>query len=245
MAVTVNFFRILAVCSCLALAVGICRKDCALCMYRREGTTKASSLSCTLECEGGVDNQNLDMCRDVLTEEERTAALQLQGSEGEAERQHQLTKKYGGFMKRYGGLVMKKTAEIGDDTGAHFDGEDTELMSKRYGGFMKKDATAHQEGGEARQLQALREILNLGVRDAQNSDEASKHFDDFMRDPQESNKDMGRDLQKRYGGFMRRVGRPEWLVANKVHGGFAKRFLEETAETSIPNMEKRYGGFMD
>ncbi|XP_031415717.1 LOW QUALITY PROTEIN: proenkephalin a [Clupea harengus] len=245
MAVTVNLFRILAVFSCLALTAATeCREDCALCVYRRllDGGIKASSLSCTLECEGSVDDQKLEKCRSVLTEVEATDSP-LQGKEDEAQQQqHQLAKKYGGFMKRYNGFLMKKTAGLGDDTGAPFDGEAPDLMSKRYGGFMKKDTAARQEIGEARQLQALREIL-----DAQRSEGGSKHYDGFMRRPQESQEDAVQDLQKRYGGFMRRVGRPEWLDDHdqRVHGGLTKRFLEKTADTSVPNMEKRYGDFMD
>lgn len=177
-------------------------------------------------------------------EEDITSASSLRGAEGEAERQHQLAKKYGGFMKRYGDYNMKKTANLGDDIGDDFDAEDTELISKRYGGFMKKDTAAHLESREVRQLQALKDILRAGIRDAHH-DEESRQSTGFMTDPKENQEDSVRDLQKRYGGFMRRVGRPEWLDDHKGYGQLAKRFLLETAETSVPSMEKRYGGFMD
>lgn len=62
-----------------------------------------------------------------------------------------------------------------------------------------------------------------------------------------------KELQKRYGGFMRRVGRPEWWMDyQKRYGGFLKRFADslpsdeegESYSKEVPEMEKRYGGFM-
>lgn len=197
-----------------------------------------------MECEGGVDEQKLEMCRSVLLEEDGKSAISLRGAEGEPEQHHQLAKKYGGFMKRYGDYILRKTAVLGNDLGAQFDAEATELMSKRYGGFMK-DTAAHQENGEARQLQALGEILRVAARDAHHGEEGPRHSAGLMKENQENQEGLARDMQKRYGGFMRRVGRPEWLDDPKVYGQLAKRFLMETEETSVPNMEKRYGGLMD
>lgn len=81
---------------------------------------------------------------------------------------------------------------------------------------MKKD---DGQGTSEEQLDLLKEILRSGIR------------------PEEA----GKDLQKRYGGFMRRVGRPQWQDEPRRYGVY-KRW-ENGGETAVP--DKRYGGFMD
>ncbi|KAI4809789.1 hypothetical protein KUCAC02_018654 [Chaenocephalus aceratus] len=51
---------------------------------------------------------------------------------------------------------------------------------------------------------------------------------------------FGPRAEERYGGFMRRVGRPEWLVESSKSGGVCETGLENGSE-----IQKRYGGFMD
>uniref|UniRef100_A0AAR2KWQ3 Synenkephalin n=1 Tax=Pygocentrus nattereri TaxID=42514 RepID=A0AAR2KWQ3_PYGNA len=203
MALSVSVCWLLAL-SCLAVSVRAeCSRQCALCIY-----SLLEQRTCTLECGGSMDSRKLELCRDVLTEEERVNldGLKLEGENAE----HLLAKKYGGFMKRYGGFMMKKAAEVSGVTGT------AESDSKKYGGFMKKDDA--QDASEE-QLDLLREILRSGIR----PDEA------------------GRDLHKRYGGFMRRVGTPQWPDYQKRYGLY-KRW-EDGGETAMP--DKRYGGFMD
>uniref|UniRef100_A0A8B9J8N7 Synenkephalin n=1 Tax=Astyanax mexicanus TaxID=7994 RepID=A0A8B9J8N7_ASTMX len=170
------------------------------------------SLSCTLACGGSVDSRTLEPCRDVLTEEERVAVDGLK-LDGENP-EHLLSKKYGGFMKRYGGFMMKKAAEVSGVTGT----AESDRTDGKYGGFMKKDGAQGASASEE-QMDLLREILRSGIR------------------PEEP----GRDLHKRYGGFMRRVGRPQWLDDHKGYGMY-KRW-DDGGETAVP--DKRYGGFMD
>ncbi|XP_066507924.1 proenkephalin-A-like [Hoplias malabaricus] len=193
-----------------SLAVSVrseCSRQCAVCVYTiLEQRVESSSGSCTLECGGIMDPRKLEMCRDVLTEEERDAIDGLKLDEENVE--HLLAKKYGGFMKRYGGFMMKKASEVSgvSDT---TDSDRPEILSspsKKYGGFMKKD---DDQGTVEEQLDLLKEILRSEIR------------------PEEVRK----DLQKRYGGFMTRVGY-----------GLYKRW-KDGRETAVP--EKRYGGFMD
>lgn len=195
--------------------------------------------TCTLQCEGTVDSRKLEICKDILTEEERLAVDNLSQDDSA---DHLLTKKYGGFMKRYGGFMIKKAAEI--DTPAESDG--TETISKKYGGFMKKD---REEGEAEDRVELLREILKIGLSsESENQQEGDvvKRYGGFMRSVQGNGglEEAGRDLHKRYGGFMRRVGRPDWLDSQKTNG-VLKRTWEDGGETALPGMQKRYGGFMD
>ncbi|XP_058273959.1 proenkephalin a [Hemibagrus wyckioides] len=98
---------------------------------------------------------------------------------------------------------------------------------KRYGGFMMKKspedfAKDESDGVSEEELDILREILRAGL----------------------DTKEQGKELQKRYGGFMRRVGRPQWLDEPKPYG-LHKRWENEGAENVLPETHKRYGGFMD
>lgn len=99
---------------------------------------------------------------------------------------------------------------------------------KRYGGFMMKKASDDLESpskydgytrkkeldGGLEKLNILKEILLVDANPGE----------------------VGRELQKRYGGFMPRVGRPQWLEGPKPYS-LHKRWKEGT--------QKRYGGFMD
>lgn len=148
---------------------------------------------CTLECGSSVDLRKLGLCRNALSEDERTTANEKPEPDST---EHLLTKKYGGFMKRYGGFMMKKSPE---------------------------DFAKDESGGVSEEeLDILRDILRAGL----------------------DTKEQGKELQKRYGGFMRRVGRPQWLDEPKPYG-LHKRWENEGAENVLPETHKRYGGFMD
>lgn len=181
-------------------------------------------------------------------------------SSSKQDESHLLAKKYGGFMKRYGGF-MKKMDELYPVEPEEANGG--EILAKRYGGFMKKDA---DEGDTlANSSDLLKELLGTGdnsVKDGHqqednNNDEdnVSKRYGGFMRSLKRSPQleEEAKELQKRYGGFMRRVGRPEWWMDyQKRYGGFLKRFAEslpsdeegESYSKEVPEIEKRYGGFM-
>ncbi|XP_035533966.1 proenkephalin-A-like [Morone saxatilis] len=230
--------------TCVSLVVGMdCGKECALCVYRLLGQQSGfSSLTCSLECEGGLDSQKLRLCRDFLLEEEYHIPLdadprQQQEQEGvgtitaddkDASPEHQLAKKYGGFMKRYGGFMSRRSSS---PEGALED-------------------PGNQDEEENIRLEVLK-ILNAAAEhdsegDGQGGD-AVKRYGGFMRRAEEGlahgdllEAVLGRGLKKRYGGFMRRVGRPEWLVDSSKSGGVLKRAWENGSE-----LQKRYGGFMD
>ncbi|XP_028833924.1 proenkephalin-A-like [Denticeps clupeoides] len=227
-----------------------CGTECARCLSRPLGRdADGDAAGCTLECKGTVNTRMMELCRDLSPEEDKLPVGNVldQEKEGDAAPQHKLDKKYGGFMKRFGSFVMKKAAEIGGSD-APADAEGAVQASKRYGGFMKKkDAGSDHE--DDRQLQVLREFLSGGLAaetSGQRNGEVTKRYGGFMKSLQEGQEgEEGRDLQKRYGGFMRRVGRPEWLDDPKTYNEMLKRSWGEREESSVPQMEKRYGGFMD
>lgn len=162
-------------------------------------------------------------------------------------------KRYGGFMKKMDELYPMEPEE---------EANGGEILAKRYGGFMKKDA---DEGDTlANSSDLLKELLGTGDNRAKdshqqestnNDEDMSKRYGGFMRSLKRSPQleDEAKELQKRYGGFMRRVGRPEWWMDyQKRYGGFLKRFAEslpsdeegENYSKEVPEIEKRYGGFM-
>uniref|UniRef100_UPI0037E84B0C proenkephalin-A-like n=1 Tax=Semicossyphus pulcher TaxID=241346 RepID=UPI0037E84B0C len=230
---------------CVSLVVGSdCGKECALCVYRLLGQQSTfSSLTCSLECKGGLDSQKLRLCRDLLLEEENHIGLDVdprQQQEQEAAAalapddedatspEHQLAKKYGGFMKRYGGFMSRRSSSPEgalEEPGNQDEEENIRLEILR---FLN---AAAEHGGEG---------------NSQGGEEV-KRYGGFMRRAEQGAAQsdlleavLGRGLKKRYGGFMRRVGRPEWLVDSSKSGGVLKRAWENSSE-----LQKRYGGFMD
>uniref|UniRef100_A0A8D0DUS4 Proenkephalin n=1 Tax=Salvator merianae TaxID=96440 RepID=A0A8D0DUS4_SALMN len=255
---------LLALSTCLILTVQEeCSKDCTACAGRLAYHADINPLACTLECEGKLPSAKAwETCKELLQltklelPQEGNAAV---GSNAkEQEDIHLLSKKYGGFMKRYGGF-MKKMDEL-----YHIDPEEEvnggETLAKRYGGFMKKDSN---DDALANSSDLLKELLGATenaetghYRDLNDEGEVIKRYGGFMRSIKRSPEmeEEAKELQKRYGGFMRRVGRPEWwLDYQKRYGGFLKRFADsllpsdedgESYSKEVPEMEKRYGGFM-
>ncbi|XP_019961200.1 proenkephalin-A [Paralichthys olivaceus] len=235
----------LVVGACVSLVVGAdCGKECALCVYQLLGQQSAfSSMTCSLECNGGLDSQKLRLCRDLLLEEENhipldakprqqqeqeAAGAMMADTEDATFPEHQLAKKYGGFMKRYGGFMSRRSSS---PEGALED-------------------AGNQDEEENVRLEILK-ILNAAVEHGSEGDgqggESMKRYGGFMRRAEGGvapsdllEAVLGRGLKKRYGGFMRRVGRPEWLVDSSKSGGVLKRAWENGNE-----QQKRYGGFMD
>ncbi|XP_019354049.1 proenkephalin-A isoform X1 [Alligator mississippiensis] len=256
---------LLALSTCLALTVrAACSRDCASCAYRLGHHAEINPLACTLECEGKLPSSKAwETCKEIL--QLTKLDLSAEGNSApvdnkkEQDENHFLAKKYGGFMKRYGGF-MKKMDEL-----YHVEPEEEttggEILAKRYGGFMKKDS---DDDTLANSSDLLKELLGTGDNNeaghyreiSENDGEVSKRYGGFMRSIKRSPEleDEAKELQKRYGGFMRRVGRPEWwLDYQKRYGGFLKRFTDsvlpseedgESYSKEVPEMEKRYGGFM-
>ncbi|XP_029930544.1 proenkephalin-A-like [Myripristis murdjan] len=230
--------------ACVSLAVGTdCEKECALCVYRLLGQQSGlSSLTCSLECQGGLDTRKLRLCRDILLDEENLISLDdiptgqqqeqevaggVATNEEEATSpEHQLAKKYGGFMKRYGGFMSRRSSS-----------------SPPQGAL---EDSGNQEEEENVRLEILKILNAEAEHGGSQGGEAVKRYGGFMRRAGgEAEGDLleavlGRGLKKRYGGFMRRVGRPEWLVDDSKSGGVLKRAWEDGSE-----LQKRYGGFMD
>ncbi|XP_054452512.1 proenkephalin-A-like [Anoplopoma fimbria] len=231
--------------ACVSLVVGTeCGKECALCVYRLLGQQSGfPSLTCSLECDGGLDTQKLRLCRDFLLEEENHVPLNAdprQPQEQEAadavtvddedapSPEHLLAKKYGGFMKRYGGFMSRRSPSqegVLEDPGNQDEEENVRLEI----------------------LKILNAPVDHGGKGEGQGGEAVKRYGGFMRRGEGGVAQgdlleavLGRGLKKRYGGFMRRVGRPEWLVDSSKSGGMLKRAWENGSE-----LQKRYGGFMD
>nr|KAF6426692.1 proenkephalin [Molossus molossus] len=242
--------RFLRLCTwLLALGPGLlatvraeCSQDCATCSYRLARPTDLNPLACTLECEGKLPSLNTwKVCKELLQlsnpelPQDGTSALRESSRQEES---HLLAKKYGGFMKRYGGFMKKMDELYPLEPEEEADGG--ENLAKRYGGFMKKDADEGDTLGNS--LDPLKELLGTG------DNRESSHHQEGSDDDEEVNKRYGGFMR----GFMRRVGRPEWWMDyQKRYGGFLKRFADsvpsnegEGYSKEVPEMEKRYGGFM-
>ncbi|KAM7319871.1 proenkephalin-A [Alexandromys fortis] len=257
---------LLALGSCLLATVQAeCSQDCAKCSYRLVRPGDINFLACTLECEGQLPSLKIwETCKDLLQMSKPELpwdSPDMLKDSSKQDESHLLAKKYGGFMKRYGGF-MKKMDEL-YPVEPEEEANGGEILAKRYGGFMKKDA---DEGDTlANSSDLLRELLGTGDNRGKEShpqegtdnedDNVSKRYGGFMRGLKRSPQldDEAKELQKRYGGFMRRVGRPEWWMDyQKRYGGFLKRFAEslpsdeegESYSKEVPEIEKRYGGFM-
>lgn len=174
------------------------------------------------ECGGILATTNsLDLCNSALRGNLADVLTGEDPGQGANEPQDQLAKRYGGFMRRYGGF-MKKSAEVGMET--------ADELGNSYGEFTKKVG------------ESLKELL--GAEDGEGGDsEPGERYAAVTRIA-----DLGagvKELQKRYGGFMRRVGSPNWEENKKMFEGFAKRSWGTDGKTGSPQGEKRYGGFMD
>ncbi|XP_061695652.1 proenkephalin a [Syngnathoides biaculeatus] len=226
--------------ACVSLVVGTdCGKDCTLCVYHLLVQHSGfPTLTCSLECDGELDSDKLHLCWGIIRdeashfpfdgvqEEFETTGIIPTHNEDASSPGHQLAKKYGGFMKRYGGFMSRSSFS-------------ERLLAN----------SVNQDEEEKIRLEILK-ILNTvsehsregGIQDR----ESVKRYRGFLgrADDGEVQGDMleamlGRGLRKRYGGFMRRVGRPEWLLDSNKNGGVSKRAWENG------ELQKRYGGFMD
>ncbi|XP_041102556.1 proenkephalin b [Polyodon spathula] len=241
--------------ACLILTVQAeCGKDCAYCIYHlQDRHAEINTVTCTLECERKLlTTKTWEVCKNVLQGNQPQMSTEQVNDPLEGVNQengdHQLAKKYGGFMERYGGFT-KKMAELynvePDD-----DNDGSEILAKRYGGFMKKDV---ESGSQADTAGLLREILNAGDSEVDSNNnknhdgEITKRYGGFMRSIKRNLdlEDGIKELQKRYGGFMRRVGRPDWKENNKRYEWFSKQPKnKDSKEINSEEVEKRYGGFM-
>lgn len=198
--------------------------------------------TCSLECDGELDNQKLRLCQDFILEEAKTAPVNAESAhelQQEAEGTmtaddmditlpgHQLAKKYGGFMKRYGGFMSRRDMPEGALEHPSLPDEEETIRLEILKILNAATAHGNEGGGKA--------------------GEEVKRYGGFMRRAEEGMAQgdlleavLGRGLKKRYGGFMRRVGRPEWLVDSSKRGGELKRAWENGND-----LQKRYGGFMD
>uniref|UniRef100_A0AAZ3QIS0 Synenkephalin n=1 Tax=Oncorhynchus tshawytscha TaxID=74940 RepID=A0AAZ3QIS0_ONCTS len=96
---------------------------------------------------------------------------------------------------------------------------------KRYGGFMirrRSPVEGRVQGGE-NSLVAEEEDIRLEILKILNAEAEGQRDEEGGLGGLEG---VGRPLKKRYGGFMRRVGRPEWLEDQKNQGGLLKRSWE-------------------
>ncbi|XP_012319174.1 proenkephalin-A [Aotus nancymaae] len=247
----------------LATVRAECSQDCATCSYRLVRPADINFLACVMECEGKLPSLKIwETCKELLQlskpelPQDGTSTLR---ESSKPEESHLLAKRYGGFMKRYGGFMKKMNELYPMEPEEEANG--SEILAKRYGGFMKKDA--EEEDSLANSSDLLKELLETGDNrerghhqdGSDNEEEVSKRYGGFMRGVKRSPQleEEAKELQKRYGGFMRRVGRPEWWMDyQKRYGGFLKRFAEAlpsdeedgSYSKEVPEMEKRYGGFM-
>lgn len=141
--------------------------------------------------------------------------------------QHQLAKKYGGFMKRYGGFMSRRSSSPE--------------------GALEEAGNQDEEKVRSEILKILNAVSELGSEGDGQGGKGAKRYGGTVHPTEDGvvqddllEAVLGRGLKKRYGGFMRRVGRPEWLVDQNNKNGGMKRSWENGSE-----LQKRYGGFMD
>ncbi|KAK7884460.1 hypothetical protein WMY93_027583 [Mugilogobius chulae] len=216
----------------------LCSAQCEKCaLIARDGA--ALSL-CSAECA-----HQLRDCEqtDAWSREQRALADWSEDAVAaeEENREAQLVKRYGGFIKRIDrnknkalrpwrdNALLKAAAEQTyedwlkrlqrhADTGDTGDTEDrSRELTKRYGGFLRKFGPKTRRSGSA--------------ESAQESLEQSRE-----QSPEESSEEPG-ELQKRYGGFMRRI-RPKLnnLQWDKRYGGFLRRHFK----ISVRSAEEPY-----
>uniref|UniRef100_A0A673HTY0 Uncharacterized protein n=1 Tax=Sinocyclocheilus rhinocerous TaxID=307959 RepID=A0A673HTY0_9TELE len=160
------------------------------------------SQECVVECEEHLNaGSSWSLCKSFIQNADNTP-------EGNR-RYGSFMKRYGGFMKRYGEF-MKKTAELYglepedvDQGRVILTNHDVEMLTNQ----------VEADGGREE------EVLT-DVHDSKGGAQGVKG-DSFMTWR------VGLRLQKRYGGFMRRVGRPQWWQESKRYGGFLKRSQKE------------------
>ncbi|XP_054889360.1 proenkephalin a [Poeciliopsis prolifica] len=221
--------------TCVLLVAGTdCGTECARCVYGLQGQVSAfSTQTCSLECEGVMDTQRLRMCKDFLTTSDDSVSVDAdplqQPSQEDVdammteEAVHQIDKKYGGFMKRYGGFMSRRSSSAQralNNLENHNEVEDTRLGILKIIGATK----AHDMEESRDEMETVNRYGGFNHQIKGNLLEAV----------------LGHALKKRYGGFMRRVGRPEWLVDYSKNGG-AQNMSGENGS----GRKKRYGGFMD
>ncbi|XP_007542371.1 proenkephalin-A-like [Poecilia formosa] len=230
--------------TCVLLVAGTdCGTECVRCVYGLQGQVSAfSTQTCSLECEGVMDTQRLRMCQDFLTESDDNVSVDADPLQQPSQKavdammieeavrlpKHQIDKKYGGFMKRYGGFLSRRSSSAQralNNLENNNDEEDTRL------GILKIiGATKDHDIEESRdEMEAVKRYA--GFNHHSKGDVIKGSLFEAV---------LGHALKKRYGGFMRRVGRPEWLVDNSKNGEAPKTSGEKES-----GRKKRYGGFMD
>ncbi|XP_014328061.1 proenkephalin-A [Xiphophorus maculatus] len=238
--------------TCVLLVAGTdCGTECARCVYSLQGQVSAfSTQTCSLECEGVMDTQRLRMCQDFLSESDDNVSVdadplqqpsqedvawphlpgdwKMMTEEAVRSPKHQIDKKYGGFMKRYGGFMSRRSSSAQralNNLENHNEEEDTRL------GILKIiGATKDHDMEETRD--EMEEVKRYGG--------FNHHIKGDVIKGNLLEALLGHALKKRYGGFMRRVGRPEWLVDNSKNGR-----AQKTSGENGSGRKKRYGGFMD
>uniref|UniRef100_A0A1A8K006 Proenkephalin a n=2 Tax=Nothobranchius kuhntae TaxID=321403 RepID=A0A1A8K006_NOTKU len=230
--------------SCVSLEFGDDnRAEQALCVSCLQGKqTGFSTLKCSLKCRRALDSQRPHMCQNLLFEEDNSLSLDadphqqleqeavgaLMPSEDDTTSpEHQLVKKYGGFMKRYGGFMSRRSSpqKVIKDMKNLDEEENIRFNILKLLTAAKHDGNIGETNGE--------EIVKR-------SEDPIHHSEEEMAPSNLLEGVLSRGLKKRYGGFMRRVGRPEWLVNGSKSGGELKRSCENGS-----GLQKRYGGFMD
>uniref|UniRef100_A0A1A7XNI4 Proenkephalin a n=1 Tax=Iconisemion striatum TaxID=60296 RepID=A0A1A7XNI4_9TELE len=216
------------------------RTLCVSCLQGKQ--TGFSTLTCSLKCRRGLDSHRPHMCQNLLIEEDNSLSLDAdphQQQEKEAvgtlmpsdddatSSEHQLVKKYGGFMKRYGGFISRRSSpqEALKDMKNLDEEENIRFNILKLLSAATRDSKIGETNGE--------EIVKR-------SEDPIHHSEEEMAPGNLLEGVLSRGLKKRYGGFMRRVGRPEWLMESSKTGGELKRACENGS-----GLQKRYGGFMD
>lgn len=199
--------------------------------------------TCSPECDGGLDSQKLLLCQDFLFEDKNPISL----SPGPRQKQeqvavgamladdkyatspdNQVAKRYGGFMKRYGGFMSRRSSSPEwalKDPGNQNNEDNFRLEILK----ILNSVTEHGSEGDGQGKEGVRKYGGF-----------EQKAEDGVMQGDLLEAVLGRGLKKRYGGFMRRVGRPEWLVDSSKGGRVLKRAWENGSE-----LQKRYGGFMD
>ncbi|KAM4610661.1 proenkephalin-B [Polymixia lowei] len=232
-----------------------CSSQCQKCAQQVfNSDASLSSLTCTLECEETLRNQDeLEKCALQTRVASLTdfSAVDPGAQEDGDSREANLVKRYGGFIKR----IDKNKNKIFTSPWRENSVLRAGAQHKKYEDLLKMfEERELPEISEEDQLGDVATENEMGVYDNDAAINKVKRYGGFLRkfgpkskrsNPIEQSSQEQEELQKRYGGFMRRI-RPKlnnlkW-DNQKRYGGFLRRHFKISVRSEEePNSYDDFG----